>query len=179
MSSVDLKKKLKSHRLSINLTGSRKELLEVKAFWCKKLCYIWDDETKTFTKLIGLDNGIKNIELYECQGLNISEQSSKRITYGYNEIDVPIHSIFTLLVLEALTPFYIFQVFSLVVWLLEDYYLYAIAIIVMSVFGIGSSIIQTRKVSKCFLVLDQKFAEHDNFFSFSESKEFTRHDTFR
>ncbi|XP_050301923.1 polyamine-transporting ATPase 13A3-like isoform X2 [Anthonomus grandis grandis] len=51
----------------------------------------------------------------------------------------------TLLVLEALTPFYIFQLFSLLVWLCEQYYYYAVAIVIMSVVGISTSIIQTRK----------------------------------
>lgn len=52
----------------------------------------------------------------------------------------------TLLVLEALTPFYIFQLSSLVVWFAELYFYYAIAIIIMSAVGIVTSIVQTRKV---------------------------------
>lgn len=73
-------------------------------------------------------------------------KTSRRITYGKNEIDVPVVSIGKLLALEALTPFYVFQIFSIIVWVSEFYYYYCIAIVVMSVFGIASSIIQTRKV---------------------------------
>lgn len=61
-------------------------------------------------------------------------------------MDVPVSTVLNLLVLEALTPFYIFQVFSLFVWFAEAYYYYTIAIVFMSVVGIGSSVIQTRKV---------------------------------
>lgn len=50
-----------------------------------------------------------------------------------------------MLALEALTPFYVFQVFSITVWIAEVYYYYCIAIVIMSVFGIASSIAQTRR----------------------------------
>lgn len=65
-------------------------------------------------------------------------------------------TIINLLIFEALTPFYIFQVFSLFVWLAEKYYYYTIAIIFMSVVGIGSSIIQTRKVSQIYFNKNMK-----------------------
>lgn len=67
--------------------------------------------------------------------------------YGYNDINVPVQTVLTLIILEALTPFYIFQIFSLIVWLSELYFYYTFAIIIMSVVGITTTIIQTRKVS--------------------------------
>lgn len=36
---------------------------------------------------------------------------------------------------------------SITLWLLEGYYYYNLAIVIMSVFGISSSIVQTRTVS--------------------------------
>lgn len=51
-----------------------------------------------------------------------------------------------LLLLEVLNPFYIFQAFTLSVWFAEGYYYYNIAIVLMSLFGITSTIVQTRKV---------------------------------
>lgn len=68
--------------------------------------------------------------------------------YGSNEIIVPIHSIITLLFLEVLNPFYVFQLFSFCLWFADDYMYYALAILAMSVFGIVMAIIQTRKVSE-------------------------------
>lgn len=72
----------------------------------------------------------------------------RRIVYGNNEILVPVQSIGVLLLLEVLNPFYIFQVFTLCVWFAEKYFYYTAAIICMSLFGIVSSIIQTRKVKR-------------------------------
>lgn len=75
-------------------------------------------------------------------------ENCRRLTYGRNEINVPVAGIWKLLALEALTPFYIFQVFSIVVWMAEVYYYYCIAIVLMSIVGIASSIMQTRKNQK-------------------------------
>jgi len=55
-------------------------------------------------------------------------------------------SIVTLLFLEVLNPFYIFQLFSFILWFSDEYYYYAAAIMLMSVFGITMSVRQTRKV---------------------------------
>lgn len=70
----------------------------------------------------------------------------RRIVYGSNDIIVPLQSIGVLLLLEVLNPFYIFQVFTLFVWFAEGYLYYTIAIVLMSLFGIISSIVQTHKV---------------------------------
>jgi cation-transporting ATPase 13A2 len=124
------------------------EFSTLRIIRCKKLIYVWDDEKYKFIKLSGLDKGITNGEFHNQAGFSREEQSLRRVTYGTNEINVPVQSILTLLVLEALTPFYVFQLFSLIVWFAEAYYYYTIAIIIMSVFGISTSIIQTRKVNR-------------------------------
>ena len=56
-----------------------------------------------------------------------------------------VKSILTLFVEECADPFYIFQVFSCVLWLIDEYYYYAIAIVVVSLGSIVISIFQTRK----------------------------------
>jgi magnesium-transporting ATPase (P-type) len=72
----------------------------------------------------------------------------RRVVYGSNEIIVPIYGIITLLFLEVLNPFYVFQLFSFCLWFADDYMYYALAILAMSVFGIVMAILQTRKVSE-------------------------------
>ena len=56
----------------------------------------------------------------------------RRAVYGKNSIDVPVRSVMQLLVLEVLNPFYIFQVASIIIWIMIWYYFYAGAIAVMS-----------------------------------------------
>jgi len=67
--------------------------------------------------------------------------------YGKNEIVVPVKCIFTLLCLEVLNPFYVFQLFSFSLWIADDYYYYAMVIITMSAAGIIMAVFQTRRVS--------------------------------
>ncbi|XP_046399059.1 polyamine-transporting ATPase 13A3-like [Ischnura elegans] len=125
--------------------GRKMEVETYRYFYCKKLCYVWDDCCKEYVKLSGLDSVLKNSDFYRQKGLTEEEQSLRRITYGPNEIVIPVKSVFALLVLEVLTPFYIFQIFSLSVWFAEDYFYYAVAVIIMLVFGCGTSVLQTRR----------------------------------
>ncbi|XP_078034110.1 polyamine-transporting ATPase 13A3 isoform X2 [Augochlora pura] len=143
-----LVEKVRSKKLPIRLeNGTQRELFEYRAFWCKKQCYVWDAQQNTFSRLVGLDRYTLCSDLHanSNQGLSKEEQCLRRIVYGSNAIGVPVQSIGTLLVLEVLNPFYIFQVFTLCVWFAEEYLYYTAAIICMSLFGITSSIIQTRK----------------------------------
>ncbi|XP_017759410.1 PREDICTED: probable cation-transporting ATPase 13A3 [Eufriesea mexicana] len=140
--------KIRCKKLKINLeNGTQCEIDEYKAFWCKKQCYIWDITQNTFSKLVGLDKYTlcSDLNLNNNHGLSKEEQCLRRIVYGSNEIFVPVQSIGVLLVLEVLNPFYIFQVFTLCVWFADGYLYYTAAIICMSLFGIISFIIQTRK----------------------------------
>ncbi|KAJ8982591.1 hypothetical protein NQ317_005063, partial [Molorchus minor] len=143
----DINKSARQRRLlEFNLCdGRKKQLYQARIIKCKKLTYIWDDDHDTFVKLAGFDKGIARNELHTFSGQTRDKQELKRIVYGNNEITVPVKTVLTLLALEALTPFYMFQLFSLIVWIAELYFYYTIAIIVMSVVGITTSIIQTRK----------------------------------
>lgn len=53
---------------------------------------------------------------------------------------------FSLISHQVLNPFYIFQLFSVVLWTAEDYYYYATAIVFMSVISIATSLYTIRKV---------------------------------
>lgn len=46
----------------------------------------------------------------------------------------------------GLSPVYIFQVASLVLWSLDEYYYYAVCIFLISVFSIGTTVIETKSV---------------------------------
>ncbi|XP_066153910.1 polyamine-transporting ATPase 13A3-like isoform X1 [Euwallacea fornicatus] len=135
--------------LKFGLTdGNTREKYQIRVVNCKKLTYVWDEDKETFIKLAGLENGISRAGLHQFKGQSSEEQIRKRIVYGNNEIVTPEQTVMQLLILEALTPFYMFQLFSLLVWLAEQYYYYSVAIVIMSVFGISTSILQTRKNQK-------------------------------
>uniref|UniRef100_A0A7M4FIL2 Polyamine-transporting ATPase 13A2 n=1 Tax=Crocodylus porosus TaxID=8502 RepID=A0A7M4FIL2_CROPO len=72
----------------------------------------------------------------------------RRKIYGPNLINVPVKSYLRLLVDEVLNPFYIFQIFSIVLWISDTYYYYAACIFIISAISIGLSLYETRKQSK-------------------------------
>lgn len=119
----------------------------VRIFKCKQLRYIWDVTTNTFVKLKGLDVNVPSFMLHQQRGLSLEEEYARRLVYGLNQIIIPLKGVMTLLFLEVLNPFYVFQVFSVCLWFSYSYYYYAVVIVLMSAFGISMSIIQTRKVT--------------------------------
>lgn len=54
---------------------------------------------------------------------------------------------------QILSPFYVFQVFSVCLWFSDNYYYYAGCIVVMSAFSIIATVLQTRKVQSDFKML--------------------------
>lgn len=49
---------------------------------------------------------------------------------------------------QVLNPFYIFQLFSVILWSSEEYYYYAAAIVFMSVISIATSLYTVKKVGR-------------------------------
>ncbi|KAJ6641943.1 putative cation-transporting ATPase W08D2.5, partial [Pseudolycoriella hygida] len=132
--------------LSIHFQGGIfKTLDSIRIFKCKQLRYIWDSQTNSFVKLKGLDHNVSSVVLHQQKGLSKQDQYGRRLAYGYNKISIPLYTVWKLLFLEMLNPFYVFQVFSVCLWFAYNYYYYAAVIVLMSGFGVIMSIIQTRK----------------------------------
>lgn len=73
--------------------------------------------------------------------------------YGTNEIIIPQRSIFALIFIEVLNPFFVFQFFSFVIWCLDEYVLYASAIMIMTVISVVGSGLSTYFVSHNFTLM--------------------------
>ena len=105
------------------------EVDSVRFFICKKLRYIWDVDSLSFCKLKGLDVDVPSVMIHRLKGISNYIRAIRRMVYGNNQIDVPVKGVMTLLFLEALNPFYVFQVFSVILWFTYNYYYYACVII--------------------------------------------------
>ncbi|XP_076404788.1 polyamine-transporting ATPase 13A3 isoform X2 [Peromyscus maniculatus bairdii] len=81
----------------------------------------------------------------------------RKLLYGVNEIAVKVPSVFKLLIKEVLNPFYIFQLFSVILWSVDEYYYYALAIVIMSIVSIISSLYSIRKQ---YVMLHDMVATH-------------------
>lgn len=82
------------------------------------------------------------------EGVDSEEKSHRELVFGSNLIDIEQKSIFRLLVDEVFHPFYVFQIASLVLWSMDEYYYYAIAIFVMSLASITATLVETRSTMK-------------------------------
>ncbi|KAI0840195.1 hypothetical protein F5Y06DRAFT_263921 [Hypoxylon sp. FL0890] len=77
-------------------------------------------------------------------GIDGEEKDHRERVFGANLIDIEQKSIPQLLVDEVFHPFYVFQIASLILWSLDQYYYYAICIFVMSAGSIIATLVETR-----------------------------------
>ncbi|WKY03868.1 hypothetical protein Q1695_005098 [Nippostrongylus brasiliensis] len=143
--------------------GSMKEVDEVRWFVYRKLHYIWVEKEK---KAIDLDDErdghwvTPGDIISQCSsqmfhdairkgtGYDDYEVSQRLATYGLNSIEIKLRSIAMLLFMEVISPFYIFQIFSVTVWYNDEYCYYASVIVIMSVCSIVMDVLQTRGQEK-------------------------------
>ncbi|KAK2029441.1 ATPase [Colletotrichum zoysiae] len=81
-------------------------------------------------------------------GIDSDEKGLREVVFGNNLIDIEQKSIPQLLVDEVFHPFYVFQIASLLLWSLDEYYYYAVAIFLMSFGSIATTLIETRATMK-------------------------------
>ena len=115
-------------------------------FKFKLFIYVFDPFEINFVSLKAqLDTSNEEI-LTECaQGLTQEEHEHQRIIYGECDLDIHIKSFITLLLLDFADPFYLFQVFSIVLWLTNQYIYYACIIIVTTLVSLFVGVYETRK----------------------------------
>lgn len=78
-------------------------------------------------------------------GLQPSKRRLLDCLFGPNLIDIQGKSVGAILLQEVLHPFYIFMVYSIILWGVDDYLPYAIVIMVISILGIASTTIETKR----------------------------------
>ena len=67
----------------------------------------------------------------------------QRLKYGRCEVNIPKKSVTVILVSEILNPFYIFQIFSVILWTWDHYYTYAACILLISTSSVIISLVET------------------------------------
>lgn len=83
---------------------------------------------------------VKNLR----DGTSQSLQEQRAVIFGENNINIEKKSNLQLLMSEVLHPFYVFQVFSIFLWLADDYYYYAGCIFLISFISIIESLVETK-----------------------------------
>ncbi|XP_072222711.1 polyamine-transporting ATPase 13A2 isoform X1 [Leuresthes tenuis] len=133
-------------RDTVLLCKEEKTLLRFYVF--EGMRYIWLDRKGAFCRVSVLNEDWTCKDLYGFQkGLSPLEQSLRRQIFGANLIDVPVKSYMRMLFEEVLNPFYVFQMFSITLWMTDSYYFYALCIFIISIISIAVSLYETRKQS--------------------------------
>ncbi|XP_040910771.1 probable cation-transporting ATPase 13A3 isoform X2 [Toxotes jaculatrix] len=139
---------------------AQKQPAQIHYFTQHSTRYYWNDETQNFELYKGLEDvkvSCASIHSDHSSGLSKTLQDYRRLFFGENEIAVRVPSLFKLLIKEVLNPFYIFQLFSVILWSAEDYYYYATAIVFMSVISIATSL---YTIKKQYVMLHDMVAAH-------------------
>lgn len=71
------------------------------------------------------------------EGLNSKEKEVIHCVYGENKREISYKSLINLILDEIKNPFYLFQLFSIVVWIVDGYRIYALIITFMSLISIS------------------------------------------
>uniref|UniRef100_H3AWA2 Polyamine-transporting ATPase 13A3 n=1 Tax=Latimeria chalumnae TaxID=7897 RepID=H3AWA2_LATCH len=120
---------------------------KIRHFTHHSVKYFWNDLIQNFEVMKGLEEGVFCSSMHDdhSKGLSKEVQNYRNLFFGVNEITVKVPSVFKLLIKEVLNPFYIFQLFSVILWTTNEYYYYALAIVIMSVISVISSLYTIKK----------------------------------
>uniref|UniRef100_A0A663MXX4 Cation-transporting ATPase n=1 Tax=Athene cunicularia TaxID=194338 RepID=A0A663MXX4_ATHCN len=126
-----------------------KPQLKIRCIQVQKIRYIWDFSVKEFKKVGSLEdsNTCQSIHHKFGAGLTREEQKIRQLVCGPNAIKVEIRPIWKLLFKEILNPFYVFQAFTLTLWLSQGYIEYSMAIIILSIISVGLTVYDLRQQS--------------------------------
>ncbi|ONH66901.1 Vacuolar cation-transporting ATPase YPK9 [Cyberlindnera fabianii] len=82
------------------------------------------------------------------EGLTTDAYEDRNLVFNQNSLDLKEKTVGQLLVDEVLHPFYMFQVFSIILWAFDEYYYYAACIFLISIASIINTLIETKSTMK-------------------------------
>lgn len=152
------------HTDIVNVSGVDKE---IKYFTYQHVKYVWRNERTEYAALVVPRPDLTLNQLLDnSAGLSRTEQQNTYVflevrcalellyvmlnsslkLYGPNVIHIEVKSYLQLFVEEVFNPFYLFQIFSIVLWSCDEYYVYAGCILFLSLGSIVTSLYETKKV---------------------------------
>ena len=80
-------------------------------------------------------------------GLEAASVSEMQHLYGPNIIEITVLPVYKMILKEVSNPFYFFQIYTIIVWMAQQYYDYSAMVMLATIIAVGSSVMETRKVS--------------------------------
>ncbi|XP_077472055.1 polyamine-transporting ATPase 13A3-like isoform X2 [Stigmatopora argus] len=110
--------------------------------------YYWNQGRRDFETFKGLedaDTSCGALARDHGRGLAPKLRDYRSLFFGKNEIDVRVPSVLELLLKEVLNPFYLFQLFAIILWAVQYYFLYSVSMLFFSSIFVGVSLYLIRK----------------------------------
>lgn len=106
-------------------TGGSTAVVSVVSFCFQQRRWTFDEATGMFQKTAYPTR--RPLSFYQrCRGLTQDDQRAARQTYGENRVAIDVPEFATLLVDHAFAPFFVFQMFCVLLWCLDEYWMYAL-----------------------------------------------------
>ena len=135
--------------LGLNIKSTKYALM----FEYKSYDYIYNENTDEFDVLFYRIKCSKSKILNKLsKGLYPNEVEFLKLIFGKCDIDIQITSIKKIILNELSDPFYLFQLYSVILWILTEYYLYSFIIIILTLISLIISLKETysnlKKIEK-------------------------------
>ncbi|XP_047491814.1 probable cation-transporting ATPase 13A4 isoform X6 [Penaeus chinensis] len=100
----------------------------------KKIKYVWDEATCTFVRLRPLEHGTTfNTFHRQSEGLSEPTAKARKALFGENFMKIEILSIWQLIVQQTYIPLYMFQLFAVMIWCLQGYYMKGLGLLSLAI----------------------------------------------
>eukprot|EP00659_Diplonema_papillatum_P004279 gene4279-6614_t len=107
-------------KLDVAAPGADGGKREVK-FRCRNRRYTWSDEAGAFLKP-KLPTGLRMAEYRAFRGRRSADTPHAVALHGENRYDIPLPAFRELLIEHVSSPFFVFQMFCVLLWLLDEYW---------------------------------------------------------
>ena len=108
--------------------------------------FMYDPATQSFERVTYMSSApAATLDQRMKAGLQEDVAEERLRWYGHNILTIIVPSYITLLLGEVFHPFYIFQIYSVILWCFEYYYIFASAIFVIAVVSIVTTLLETRR----------------------------------
>ncbi|XP_061777078.1 polyamine-transporting ATPase 13A3-like [Nerophis ophidion] len=121
---------------------------QVHYFTHHNIKYYWNEDAQNFGAYKGLEDtnvSCADIHTKHSSGLTGALQEYRALFFGKNLIDVKMPPLFKIFINEVLNPFYIFQLFAVIVWCLEKRYEFGLFLLLLSCALLAFSLCTVRK----------------------------------
>ena len=130
-------------KLNLNIENGSSQ---ITIFEYKLFKYIYSPMTDVFEAISYRIKDYQNIIVEDySRGLNHNEALYMQKIFGICDIDIKINSCGQLLFEELTDPFYLFQLYSVILWYSTQYYYYATVIVVLAILSLVLSVYGTYK----------------------------------